>query len=157
MFQWKEFAMLPMVYQPNCCCRSKNCWSKFGLLFIPLPVPVLLRKYVNFWSILRVLSIFNVQEQYFYQLWGLRHPGVESNQYQLSTSHGSQQSNFFTTQLGHFDYFTLTKSPEFGNGAYYYFIKIGLLWSCLLQARSLICCSLVPWNFGNTESLYPVR
>ena len=52
---------------------------------------------------------------------------LESNQYRLSTSRGSQQSNCFTTQLGDFDYFTAEKHPNLGNWAYDYLIEIGLL------------------------------
>ena len=59
---------------------------------------------------------------------------MESNQYRLSTSRGSQQSNCFSAQTGGFDYFMAEKHPNLGNWAYY-LIKIGLLCSPLLGAE----------------------
>ena len=54
------------------------------------------------------------------------YPVLKSNQYRLSTSRGSQQSNCFSAQLGDFGCFTAEKHPNLGNWASDYLIKIGL-------------------------------
>ena len=125
------------------CCRSKNCWAgglKLGYfsftcsrqLFISsnLPVSCQFRESWDF------------QEHSFHQF--------QSNQYRLSTSRGSQQSNCSSTQLGDFGYFTAEKHPNLGNWAYDYLIKIGLLWSHFPWVKKPIYRGLVLWSFGNT-------
>ena len=127
-------------------------WPKIGLLLSICP------RHSSFSSNLpdscqfrEFLSLFNVQEHFFHQFQGLRCPGLESNQHQLSTSRGSQQFNYFSAQSGDFDYSMAAKHPNLGNWAYDYLIKIGLLWSRLLpQAKKPICRRLVLWSFGNT-------
>ena len=124
-------------------------WPKIGLLFIRLPAAALFSSNLAVSCQFReFLSLFNAQEHSFHQFQGLRR---KSNQYRLSTSRGSQQSNCFSAHLGDFGYFTAEKHPNLGNWAYDYLIKIGLLWSHLPRVKKPIYRGLVLRSFGNTD------
>ena len=104
--------------------------EKTWVLFFFLPTAALFFfKFANFLSIHRVCEPFHVQEHSFHPFWILRHPveheSVWSNQYRLSTSRGSQQSNCFSAQLGVFNC-KAEKHQNSGNWVYIYLIKVGL-------------------------------
>ena len=102
-------------------CRSKNCWVgglKLGYFFS--------FKFASFLSIQRVSDPLQTPKKILFINF-TDYDNLESNQYPLSTSRGSQQSICFSTQLGDFNYFMTEKHPNLENWAYNYLIKIGLL------------------------------
>ena len=60
-------------------------------------------------------------------------------------------SGWFWFFYGGFDYFTAQKHPNLRNSVYDYLMKMGLLWSGLLQEKKgSICPGLAAlWSFGN--------
>ena len=127
------------------CHGSKNCWAgglKLGYFSFVCPRQLFFLQICqfpvnseSFWasSMSKNILFINFRDS----------DVLKSNQYRLSTSRGSQQSNCFSPQLGDFGFFTAEKHPNLGNWAYHYLIKIGLLWSHLPWVEKPIYRGLV--------------
>ena len=134
------------------CRGSKNCWAgglKLGYFSFICPRQLFFLQICqfpvnseSFWASSMSKNILFIN----FRDWDV----LKNNQYRLSTSRGSQQSNCFSAQLGDFGYFPAEKHPNLGNWVYDYLIKIGLLWSHLPQVKKPIYRGLVLWSFGNT-------
>ena len=101
---------------------SKNFWAgglKLGYLIICFVAALFSSNLPVSCQFRELFKPFQCPGTFFSSISGI----LESNQYQLSTSRGSQKSNCFSTKLGDFGYFTAEKNPNLGNWAYDYLIK----------------------------------
>ena len=133
----------------------KNYWVgglklgyfSFVCLHPNLPISCQFR---DFWA-------FQWPRTFFSSISGMEVKAVlKSNQYQPSASHGCQQSNYFPTQLGDFDYFMAHKHPNLGNWAYDYLIKIVLCYFQVIYRRHKSQFAVV-WGSEVLEILALIR
>ena len=100
--------------------------TKIGLLFIHLSAEALFSSNLPVSSQFReFLSLFNVQEHSFHQFQGYKTSWRAINiDFPL---HAEVNNLIVFAQLGDFDYFSAEKHPNWGNWAYNFLVKLGLL------------------------------